>query len=223
MKILYVIQTSDNYYQTRCESTINTWLKKINAESDYIFLSANPIGKKVVGYGTRDDYDSLPEKWFNFIKNYDFEKYDWVFVIDDDLFCFPDKLENYILENNLSKDEKIVSGNRNCYFSDGNDYIICGGGGILVSRKTIKEIKKFINSSKEPIRYLCGDCNFHYWFTELNVEIINSSVPNTVTHGKFINSYYKDNPAILSDLENCITLHYCKNEDKYELYNQFYK
>ena len=223
MKILYVIQTCDNYFFSRCESTINTWLKKINSESDYVFLSANPVGDKVVGYGTADDYFSLPEKWFYFIKNYDLESFDWVFAVDDDLFCFPDRLENFIEENNFSPDELIVIGNRSCYFSEINDDILCGGGGILFSKLTIKEIKKFISESTEPTRYLCGDCNFFYWCKELNVKIINASVNGILDNEKFIHFYYKNNHIVASELDKTITLHYCTNEDKYEIYKQFYE
>lgn len=222
MKILYVIQTCDNYFKTRCESSTNTWLKKINSESDYVFLSANPVGEKVVGYGTRDDYFSLPDKWLNFVKNYNLEKFDWIFAVDDDLFCFPDRLEFYLKNNNFSPNKTIAIGNKNCHFPEIDDYIICGGGGVLISKKSIKKIKNFLKKSKEPTRHLCGDCNFNYWFKQLNIEIINTSIDNETTHGKFVYNYYKENHGIMSDLDNCITLHYCKNEDKYELYNQFY-
>jgi hypothetical protein len=223
MKILYVIQTCDNYFFSRCESTINTWLKKINSESDYVFLSANPVGDKVVGYGTADDYFSLPEKWFYFIKNYDLESFDWVFAVDDDLFCFPDRLEIYIEKNKLSPSDMVALGSRNCYFPKANDDIFCGGAGILFSNETIKKIKEFVESSLEPIKYTCGDCNFFYWLKKLNVNLINTTSENIIYNGRFIHFYYRENAEIMSDLQNCITLHYCNENDKKELYKKYYE
>ena len=173
---LYVIQTSDSYFFSRCQTTIDTWINKINSESDYVFLSANPVGEKVLGYGTRDDYFSLPDKWFYFLKNYDTKKFDWVFAIDDDLFCFPERLENYILERNFSPNDLISIGNRNCFFKEVGDDILCGGAGILMSKKTIDKIKEFLDFSSQPIKYLCGDCNFHYWFDELKINITENKV-----------------------------------------------
>lgn len=222
MKILYVIQTSDAYFLSRGKSTIDTWVKKIDPESDYVFLSANPIHEKVVGYGTRDDYFSLPEKWFHFIKNYNVGEFDWVFAIDDDLFCFPDRLKKYISENKFNQDEPISIGNKNCLFREINEDILCGGAGILISNSAIKLIKQFILNSELPIKYLCGDCNFHYWFESLKIEILNNS-PNDRINGDFIPVYYKENHEISQKLDRCITLHYCKNEDKYELYKKFYE
>jgi len=222
MKILYVIQTCDNYFHTRCESSTNTWLKKINSVSDYVFLSANPVGEKVVGYRTRDDYFSLPDKWINFITNYDLKKFDWVFAVDDDLFCFPERLEKFIVENNFNPNELISIGNKNCFFGELNDDIFCGGAGILISKTAIQKIKEFVSSTSEPIKHLCGDCNFHYWFEKLQIPTFNACPGNT-TNGNFISVYYKENHEIVSNLAQCITLHYCKNEDKYELYKQFYE
>ena len=47
MKILYIIKSCDSYYDTRVSFQKNTWLNKINNESDYMntFIQAGKENK----------------------------------------------------------------------------------------------------------------------------------------------------------------------------------
>jgi hypothetical protein len=221
LKILYVVQSCDNYVDTRCLSSEQTWLKQINQESDYIILTANSNKSKTFSTRTRDDYWSLPDKWTKFLSNYNFDNYDWVFCIDDDNFVFPDRLEKYIIEQNFDHNKNQVIGSRHCEFRQLNDVIFCGGGGILMSISSIKKLKDYIPTDEFSINHLCHDCFMFDLFKRLNLEIINSNV-NGDCGGPFYAGKL-DNPCLGEEnLNTAVSLHYCNSENKENLYKKYY-
>lgn len=208
---------------SRCLSSEETWVKKISKDSKYVILSKTSNRSSVVGVNSAsDDYNSLPEKWTIFFRNYDFWDFEWLFCIDDDGFVFPERLEKFIEENNLNYYNPIALGARICESQIMKDVIICGGGGILVSKKAISMMIEHVKDSNYKSPYLCHDCFFHDLFKKLNIEIRNINrletctgpfVPFSVTHGCVTESH----------LEDSITYHYCNEDDKFFLYKKFYE
>jgi hypothetical protein len=219
MKILYVILSCNNYVDTRCPSSENTWLTKINDESDYVILSADSLREKVIGYQTRDDYWSLPDKMLNFFTKFDFKDYEWVLTLDDDAFCFPSRLENYLLKNNFDCNDNITIGQRSCYFAEMDDTIFCGGGGTIVSRGCINLLKEFLDNEVSPIRYLCGDCSMFDWFKKINSQLIHA-INDDGQQIMFPNKYQDSDSGYLN---SAITYHYCDENDKNYLFENFLK
>ena len=222
MRILYVIQSCDNYVETRCKTSVETWVTKINHKSDYIILTSNSNKEKTFSTKTRDDYWSLPDKWTVFLRRYDFSNYDWIFCIDDDNFVFPERLENYINQNNFNPNEPVVIGSRHCDFREMGDVIFCGGGGILMSKKSIEILIEHIISDSFETRYLCHDCFMFFIFKKNNLTIINSN-----QNGEMEGPFYSGKPPEMTHhkhlYDSCITMHYCDNEFKHLLYNKYYQ
>jgi hypothetical protein len=112
------------------------WINKINSSSDYVVITSSIEDEKSFKCNCGDDYTSTAEKVKSFIKNYQFEDYDWYFLIDDDVFVFPERFENYIEEKNIDPNSPTIIANVNCYFSEMKEDSFCGGAGILMTKKT---------------------------------------------------------------------------------------
>lgn len=223
MKIFYVIQSCNNYIDSRCISSEKTWANKISQDSQYVILSKTSTRNSVYGTNSyNDDYNSLPEKWVIFFRNYDFWDFEWLFCIDDDGFVFPDRLENFILSKNFNYQDPLAIGARLCDNLMLNDTIICGGGGILLSREAVKLMINYVKDENYKIQHLCHDCFFHDLFKKLNIEVVNANtfetcttpfVPFNVSHG-CVDEHH---------MENSITYHYCDDKDKNFLFDKYYK
>ena len=219
MKILYVILSCNNYVDTRCPSSENTWVTRLNSESDYIILSADSLRDKVIGYQTRDDYWSLPDKMLNLFRNFDFKDYEWVMTLDDDAFCFPNRLENYLLKHNFNYNDNISIGQRGCDFTEMGDTIFCGGAGTIFSRGCIDSLISYLKTEESPISYLCGDCCMFDWLKKINSQLIHA-VNDDGQQIMFPNKYQHFDSGYV---HSAITYHYCDENDKIYLYENFLK
>lgn len=223
MKILYIIKSCDSYYSTRVSFIKNGWINKINNSSDYIVITSSIEDEKSYKCNCGDTYISTAEKVKNFIKNYQLEDYDWYFLIDDDVFVFPEKLENYIKQINIDSNSPTIISNVNCYFSEMKEDSFCGGAGILMTKKTINLIKNSILEDNEYCGYGCDDCYLFCLSLKLKLEIINNS-PGDSSFGKFIPTFYKEHHAIRERIDECILLHMIRSESEHkELYQKFYE
>ena len=102
-----------------------------------------------------------------------------------------------------------------------NEVIFCGGGGILMSMESVRQLKNYTSDKQYSIQYLCHDCFMFDLFKRLNFEILNSNV-----HGDCEGPFYAgklDNPCLNEEKEkNAISLHYCNCENKQKLYEKYY-
>lgn len=223
MKILYIIKSCDNYYTTRVSFIKKGWINKINSSSDYVVITSSIEDKKSFKCNCGDDYTSTAEKVKSFIKNYQFEDYDWYFLIDDDVFVFPKRFENYIKEKNIDPNSPTIIANVNCYFSEMKEDSFCGGAGVLMTKKTINLFKNLILEDNESCGYGCDDCCLFCLSLKLKLEIINNS-PGDSSFGGFIPTDYKENHAIRERIDECILLHMIRSESEHkELYQKFYE
>jgi hypothetical protein len=223
MKILYIIKSCDSYYDTRVSFQKNTWLNKINNESDYITITSSVGDEKTYKCLCGDGYFSLTEKVKNFIKNNSFDKYDWYFLIDDDAFVFPERLEKYITENQLDCNSLSIIGNANCYFHETKEDSFCGGAGVLITKESINLIKTTISNDEMLCDYKIDDCFLFCISKKLELNIINNS-PGDSSCGLFIPTSYKENHYVVEKLDSCVLLHNIRTEIEYkELYNKYYE
>jgi hypothetical protein len=184
----------------------------------------NSIGdEKTYKCSCNDDYIGTSEKVKSFIKNYQFEDYDWYFLIDDDVFVFPERFENYIEEKNIDPSSPTIIANVNCYFSEMKEDSFCGGAGILMTKKTINLFKNLILEDNESCGYGCDDCCLFCLSLKLKLEIINNS-PGDSSFGRFIPTDYKEHHAIRERIDECVLLHMIRSESEHkELYQKFYE
>jgi hypothetical protein len=218
MKILYVIKSCEKNLKSKASISENTWIKQINKNSDYIIMSANSLSDRIIGYGTNDDYRSTSNKLYHLLKNYDFNNFEWVFYLDDDCFCFPDRLEKYIKDKNLNYNEKIAVGDLWCYHEKIKDGVYCGGGGILISIKTLNILKKYTNDNDNILIDPVDDIALSYWFTVNDIKKINGN--HDLANRIFDCTGYNKSFKFRND--NAICLHYCNSDDKIFIYNQYY-
>lgn len=223
MKILYIIKSCDNYYSTRVSHMKNGWINKINDNSDYVVITSSVGDNKTYMCNCGDNYISTAEKIRSFLNNYQYEGYDWYFLIDDDVFVFPERLENYISEINIEPDTPTVIANINCYFSEMKEDSFCGGAGILMTKKTINLFKDFISQDNESCGYGCDDCFLFCLSLKLKLKIINNS-PGDSSFGRFIPTDYKENHIVRERIDECVLLHMIRSESEHkELYQKFYE
>ena len=223
MKILYIIKSCDSFYDNRVFYQKKTWLKKLNSLSDYIVITSSLVGEDTYNCFCEDGYFSTAEKIKNYIKNNNFDDYDWYFLIDDDVFVFPERLENYINNNKFESNSSVVIGNLNCFFREMNEDIFCGGAGIILSKKTINLIKEQIIKDDTQCGYACDDCFLFCLSNKLNLTIVNNS-PGNSSNGVFIPTYYKESSELIEKIDRCVILHQIKTEQDYkELFEKFYE
>lgn len=223
MKILYIIKSCDNYYNTRFSYIKKGWLTKINYLSDYLVLTGSIDGEKIYKCNCNDDYIGTAEKVKNFIINNEFLNYDWYFLIDDDVFVFPDRLENFIQVQNIEPESSTIIGNLNCFFGEIGEDSFCGGAGILMTKKTINLIKNFVIEDEVSCNYTCDDCFLYCSSLKLKLQIINNSKGDS-SLGKFIPTFYKENHVIAEKIDQYVLLHMIRTETEHkELFKKFYE
>jgi hypothetical protein len=169
---------------------------------------------------TADDYWSLPIKMFNLFTKFDFKEFEWVLILDDDAFCFPNRIEDYINSNKFNHNEKICIGNRNCEFMEMGDVIFCGGSGTLLSIGTVNALKESLLKDENHIKYRCGDCSLFDWLKKTDSILINAN-PNGSPNGLMIPENFKtqNNEDVMG---KALTFHYCNDDDKHFLFKKYF-
>jgi len=100
----YIILSCKPFLKTRAKWQRDTWLSKVPQDS-YVFLTG-AIGStepNVICMNDNDSYESCPERYYQYIKETDMSKYDWVVFPDDDTFIFPERLHNLLQELDHTK------------------------------------------------------------------------------------------------------------------------
>lgn len=232
MKILYAMLTCQKN-KDRCETQKNTWLKNKNNSSDYIYISSenDENDSKIIGYNTPDNYESVGLKWWYFMKNYNFSEYDWILFLDDDIYCFTKRLEEFLSDYNHEEEvcigEKLTAGvdMYSYYLSDSNKLsypvdFLAGGGGYLVSKAAIYKIQNFIKSCEEPLWSFHGDVSFGHLIKLCSIKIIDRKDKFGSQH--WTNSYnFSQDDNFPNPSRNRLTYHYCSHDDMLKLFNEY--
>ena len=156
--VLIVINTVEKYYETRLVEIRRTWMKRVEQKNsmEVLFIGSNDnkgiadvfASNCPIGY-----YEDSCKKADAITLAYEFimqpygQKYDWIFLGDDDLYLFPDNLQRVImmLGENAVNDLKVwgipACGGKDCHG-------FCGGGGYLTNRKTLKIIEEGVDHSQ---------------------------------------------------------------------------
>lgn len=223
-KILYSLKTTRKY-ENRRKSQLETWLSGIE---DYIYYSDHEdIDKNIILASHDDTYQGLLEKslyFYNNLKNIFvndsstsiLDSYEWIFVADDDTFVNTKNMEK-LLE---TFDDTCAYGylvtpetHPNMVWSDfshiwkpGEGYF-SGGGGILISTKSLKQINEFVDYG---INSAFEDCTMSLNLSRNGVKL---------THSSF---FHGTTPEVFGetdrDIVNNITYHHISEGRMYTLY-----
>ncbi len=204
MKILYVILTCDkNKERQRWQR--ETWLKEI----PHIYLD-KPIGEEI--------YNNAPLKYIDFfICHPDLlaEPYDFVFFCDDDTFVYTDKLEMKldVYIHPLFTEHCTMIGFSGGTFPIYNLQIqwCSGGAGIALSRSAVKNIQTHLRSTPKPLITHETDISLAIWAMMANESLI------VIDTHRF--SPFNPKDAAEQKMFDCISYHYCNQEDFYSLYS----
>ena len=137
---------------------------------------------------------------------------------DNDCWQGNNKIERYIKDKNLNCNEKIAVGDLSCYHEKVKDGVYCGGGGILLSKKSIDILKDYTNKNDNILIDPIDDVVLSYWFSVNNIQKINGN--KCLFDRTFDCTGYNKSLKFRND--NAICLHYCNSDDKMFLYNQYY-
>jgi hypothetical protein len=200
MKILYVILTCDKN-KDRQRWQRETWLKEI----PHIYLD-KPIGEEI--------YNNAPLKYIDFFicqPDLLIEPYDFFFFCDDDTFVYTDKLESFLAGEN-SKAFMIGFSGGTFPIYNLNIQWCSGGAGIALSRECVKNIQTHLRSTPKPLVTHETDISLAIWAMMANEKLI------VIDNKKF--SPFNPLDAAREGMQDCITYHYCNEENFHELYNK---
>lgn len=228
MKRLYVIIACNKYYESRVIPSLNTWMKDLSDEEDYILMGEKTIPElKMVGFdGDNGQYDNVGWRKMQFISKYRdlLLDYDWTVFVDDDGYLFRDRHEkflkqfhpdrSYIVGRNLGNSiKKIIEKHMVKY------KIMHGGASISVSRGLMKDMVRKLEAKKEYYNNL-----MHYDIRK-NGDIALSCLAY-MSNGQSISKrelfHYKNHKIMrytLEDYYRIISSHYATAADKIFLYN----
>ena len=214
-KILYIIRSIPKYYDERLNMQFETWMKHLNENDDVLVASKNKnhIDKFNLKYSTPicpKDYDigvccSESNAIVKALKEYEF---DWVFILDDNVYVYPDKVRSII--NKYKDNYNVALGTSGCE-SNGVEGL-CGGGGYAFSKQALQKIvgkdKNDVlkyESFLEEYKISCEKTKFHditmgELATKNNIEIID--IPEFKPWG-----IDKDEKQLIID-NKIATLHY---------------
>ena len=173
--ILIVINTMEKNYSTRLEDIRRTWMQRVIEKDslEILILGSNdtkglpdviPSFCKV-GYweDSCKKADALSAAYDFLVKDYG-QKYDWVFLVDDDVYVFPDNLQRMVMSLNETPDQLKAWGIYGC----GKDKCVgfCGGGGYLLTRKAVIQVEekvdraqfKALRNETDMFDVECGRC-----------------------------------------------------------------
>jgi len=178
MSIFYIILSCKPFLETRLKWQRASWLRNIDS---YIVLTGS-IGStdpKVACMNVGDNYESCPHRYYQYIRENNLLKYDWVVFVDDDSFVFPKRLENYL--NGLDTSLPLYVGHTLTYPIT----FMSGGGGFCLTRTAYKGLRDyFLNTDKKEITFETnGDVSMGAWINLIpNIKLINSNNFNGSPH-----------------------------------------
>jgi len=222
--ILYTIVTCEKYLGTRCSLVRSTWLRHLDQNDDYIFLSSRPAPEeKVVGFHTPDDYKSVPLKLVAFFREADDSYFgsDWVYFCDDDTFVFPKRLR-YLLSQYDSKIPccvgrkgvfQVKKGRGRFRISCGVVEFVSGGAGFAMSQPAMMEVRRYLRVVDYDCRkFVHGDVTLGYLLKQTRIPII-----DRCDVLKAQNLKHPENRGL--DVKAVVSCHYCDESDFLELHS----
>lgn len=195
----------------RCNLIDNTWAKNQN-----IFHITDKYDQRSNYIYCTDRHDYLSSMYKNFyaiyyaFKNH-INKFDWFFFIGDDVFLYPDNLNNAI-KNLNQNDNKIYGEVSNTWPQDRTLFYVLGGGGILFNRTSIKNF-----------------CNYNtYSINELNLLVYSDVAIGIICREAGITNenlpgIYSQPPEFynITQPQNHISFHYIKTKEQFDHLNSF--
>ena len=156
--ILIVINTAEKNYDNRLKDIRATWMKRVEEKTSMeIFFLGGPSNKGIddvvpsqckVGYweDSCKKADAITAAYEFLMQPYG-ERYDWVYLGDDDLYLFPDNLQRMVQSlGPTAVDEYKAWGIPACYHDPCGGF--CGGGGYLMNRKTLIKMEEGVDRTK---------------------------------------------------------------------------
>jgi hypothetical protein len=205
MKILFVVLTCPKNI-SRMNLVRSTWASTISSEHRVLYLSNAPdlIDKSIIGYNTLDAYEGVPYKIMEFFRNNALEDYDWVYICDDDTFCFPARLER-LLKDFYYSNLPICICRKGFY----NSYLPYpgGGAGFALNKKLYFDIRKFLLNTDAPKINTYGDVSVGLWMKEIGFDKLYDFSDLL----KAQNLNHPENKGI--DLLKIVSMHYCGDRD----------
>jgi hypothetical protein len=180
--ILYVIRSIPKYYETRIKSQYDTWFKFLTKNDKVLIASEkkNHNNKFDLNYNIPDcppghgDGPCCSESnaLVKALNNY---KFDWIFILDDDVYLYPPKVREII--NKYKDNHDIAIGTVGCGAKDISGF--CGGGGYGFSRRVLEKL--IDNNENEFLNIYKNHCNNTQYcdittadlLVKKNIELIN--------------------------------------------------
>jgi len=158
--ILYVIRSIPKYYETRIKSQYDTWFKFLTKNDKVLIASEkkNHNNKFDLNFNIPDcppghgDGPCCSESnaLVKALNNY---KFDWIFILDDDVYLYPPKVREII--NKYKDNHGIAIGTVGCVAKDISGF--CGGGGYGFSRRVLEKL--IDNNENEFLNLYKNHCN----------------------------------------------------------------
>ena len=148
-----------------------------------------------------NDYLSAADKQNLGIKhiyeNYDFK---YMFICGTDTYVLVDNLTKYIeLEeknNRISSDKELIIGGHgdNRRICDNNVHYFAGGGGLILTKKTVQTIYPFLKTMQEEWMGLCVENNYITWIPSCDLSLCyylkKMGIVFINVHNRFFNCNY---------------------------------
>jgi hypothetical protein len=224
-KILYALKTTKKY-ESRRKSQLQTWLSEVE---DYIYYSDHEDIENNVIFTSHDDtYQGLLEKSLYFYNNLGsiflnennesiLDSYDWIFVGDDDTFVNTKNMEKLLdtCDRNCAygylitpeKDPQNMVWHDFSHVWKPNERYFSGGGGILVSTKSLKKVNEFVDYG---INTAFEDCTISLNLSRNGINLVDCQFFHSTVPEHFGQT---DN-----DIVNNITYHHISEDRMHTLY-----
>jgi hypothetical protein len=194
MTILFIILSTKQYAETRQQWQKQTWLQGV----DYVYLDT-PVGEEI--------YTNAPKKYVQYLKTVPLN-YDWYFFCDDDTFVFVDKLRDYLTPSNQELMIGFQGGEFNIYSL--RISWCSGGAGFAVSNMLMRKVNQHLLNNR-PIVTDETDISFSVWACMSSPDL------KVIDNKRF--SPFKLVDAAKEGLRDCLTYHYCGEQDFKNLNN----
>jgi len=142
-KILYIIRSIPKYYDERLNMQFKTWMKHLNENDDVLVASENKdhIDKFNLKYSTPTcppghDMGVCCSESNAIVKALKEFEFDWAFILDDDVYVYPDKVRSII--NKYKDNYNVALGTPGCESNGVEGF--CGGGGYAFSKQALQKI-----------------------------------------------------------------------------------
>ena len=195
-KILYIIRSFQGRYKSHLSLQARSWMHNLHPDNEAVLVASQYSPEEVV---TRQEamFSVLPDglkRTFSTPKceqnnhgmglccqeanalvtassDQEFQSFDWVFVIDEDVFVSPAILREIVLEYNASS--LISVGTKGCGAKGVGGY--CGGGGYLISRPALE---RTVGSPHFMLKYqnLCNKTQYCDIVTASMLESANTTL-----------------------------------------------